>query len=77
METSLVLLYDVLFIISRFKVTSSGCTEEENKTHFDNLSHFFLQNQPDGPAVKSRTSRADNLKSSTSQHLLTVQKPVN
>lgn len=30
-KTSLVVLYDFLFIISRFKVTSSGCTEEEIK----------------------------------------------
>lgn len=28
-----------------FKVTSSGCTEEEIKTRFDNLSHFFLQDK--------------------------------
>lgn len=38
-------IYDFLFIIPRFKVTSSGCTEEEIKIRFDSLSHFFLQDK--------------------------------
>lgn len=32
MKTSLAVLYDFLFIISRFKVTSSSCTKEEINT---------------------------------------------
>lgn len=31
MKTPLAVLYDFLFIISRFKVTSSSCTKEEIK----------------------------------------------
>lgn len=38
-------IHDFLFIISRFTVTSSGCTEEEIKTRFDKLSQFFLQDE--------------------------------
>lgn len=43
MKTPLAVLYDFLFIISRFKVTSSSCTKEEIKKHFDNLLHVLYQ----------------------------------
>lgn len=44
-SATFIYIYDLLFIILSFKVTSSGCTEEEIKTRFDNLSHFFLQDK--------------------------------
>lgn len=44
-SATFIYIYDFLFIIQRFKVTSSGCTEEEIKIRFDSLSHFFLQDK--------------------------------
>lgn len=43
MKTSLAVLYDFLFIISRFKVTSSRLYKGGNKKHFDNLLHVLYQ----------------------------------